>query len=95
MFKFKKDRVLLLRELQQLVNESIDASKMNPQSDEEVSYYMIDVTDKRRARKLKVIKQELEKWIKEARHDKILREQERLFNESKTKGNYVNVAHRD
>lgn len=95
MFKFKKDRILLLKELHEIVKDAIEASSIDIYQEEEISDYMIEITDKRRIRKLKTINKEIDKWLNELTHEKVLKEQERLFNESKRKENYVNVAHRD
>lgn len=65
MLKFKTDRLLLLKELRNLLSESVDDSKVNVDLDEEVALFLTEVTDKRRVRKLKSVRNELDKWINE------------------------------
>lgn len=85
MFKYKEDRVLLLRALRDLVTENMDASSMNPFAEQDVAEYLTEVTDKRRARKLKYLRRELDQYIAEIVQQQSLEKQERLFNEVKLK----------
>ena len=63
MIKFKKDKISLLKALQELVEENIKVSIIDIFSKEEVSDYMTKITDKRRIRRLKAINRELDKLI--------------------------------
>lgn len=82
MFKFKKDRVLLLKALRDLVNESMD---VNPLLEEDVSEFLTELTNKRNARRLKIIRRELDKWITEMIHQQKLQHEIQMFHESKRK----------
>ena len=65
MLKFKKDRVLLLRALRELVTENMDNADINSYLEEEVAEFIIEIKDKRRFRRLKLIRKELDKFIEE------------------------------
>lgn len=72
--KFKKDRVSLLKALRDLVSENMDAATINVFSEEEISEYMTEVIDKKRARRLKAIRRELDKVIDEIKSETRLQE---------------------
>ena len=81
MLKFKKDRLLLLKALRELVSEDMENSEINPHLDQEVSEFMIEITDKRRYKRLKSIRKELDKYIEEVTRDQKLMKEEKEFNE--------------
>lgn len=85
MQKFEKDKVVLLKTLQELVEDTILASTINPAVDEDVSEYITDLTNKRNHRKLKKLGKALDKYIKEVMNEERLKQQERLYNEVKLK----------
>jgi hypothetical protein len=85
MFKFKKDRILLLKALREIVAENMEASDIDPRIDEDVSEYMIEVTDKKRARRLKMMMKELDKLIIEMLQTKKIMEVERRYKEQTLK----------
>ena len=62
--KFTKDNALMFETLQDLVKETINNASINSMLDEEVSEFMLEVTDKRRLRKMKKLKLELDEFIK-------------------------------
>ena len=59
MLNFKKDRLLLLKELRDLVTEGMDNFTLNSRLNKQV------IEDKRRNRKLKLIRRELDDFIEE------------------------------
>jgi len=66
MKNFKKDRVSLLKALRDLVTEDMDnASSINPNWDQDVANFIMEIKDKRRIRRLKLIRKELDKFIEE------------------------------
>lgn len=85
MLNFKKDRVLLLRVLRDIVTENMGYSDVNPYIDEDVADLITEIKDKRKCRKLKLVRNELDKMIKEMAAEQKLKEVERKFNESKIK----------
>ena len=83
MMKFKKSKIDLLKELRVLVTENMAAADLNPEED--VSEFMEEITDKRRARRLKLIRRELDNLIEEMVIKQDLQERERKYNEDKRK----------
>lgn len=65
MLNFKKDKILLLKEIKSLIIQTINNAAINPLLEEEVSELLTEVKDKRRLRKLKLIRNELDKFIVE------------------------------
>ena len=74
---FKKDKILLLKALRELVSEDMENSEINPYMDQEVSEFMIEITDKRRVRRLKSMRKELDKYIEEIEEERRLIEKEK------------------
>lgn len=54
MLKLKKDKLILLRELREIVSEELTKSH---------EIRLRGITEKRQNRKLKIIRKELDKWI--------------------------------
>lgn len=65
MMKFKKDKVELLKELRKLVTDNLDNAGVKVDLEYEVAELLTEVTDKRRFRRLKMVRRELDKWIDE------------------------------
>jgi len=83
MLSFKKDRVALLKALRDLVTEGIRNSDVSVDLDEEVAELLTEVKDRRRVRKLKTIRRELDKFIDEVVSQRKLLEAEWRYNEEK------------
>lgn len=83
--KFKNDRILLLRMLREIVKKQIEAGSLNTFIEEDVSNYLMDVTDKRQVRKLKKIMNEVDKWLKDMVKISKLEREETLYNQAKMK----------
>lgn len=65
MLKFKDNKLELLRELRRMLTEDINNVDVNVDLQEDVADFLADVTDKRRHRRLKLVRKELDKWIEE------------------------------
>lgn len=65
MMKFKTDKVELLKVLRDLVCEEMSNAKMNVELESEVAEFLTEMTDKRRSRRLKLVRGALDKWINE------------------------------
>ena len=85
MFKFKKDRVLLLKALRELVAEDVKNSSIDPFLEEDVSDFLAEMRDKKRIRRLKQMQKELNDWIPELVSQEKMREEERQYNVSELK----------
>lgn len=85
MLNYKKDKVLLLRIIRDIITENIGYGNVNPYIDEDVADLVTEIKDKRKCRKLKLVRNELDKLIKEMATEQKLKEIERKFNESKVK----------
>jgi hypothetical protein len=72
MLNFKKNKVLLLRVLRDLVTEHMDNASINSYLEQEVAEFLIEIKDKRRIRKLKQIRKELDKFIEETKNNEEL-----------------------
>ena len=70
MAKFKTDKVTLLKLLRNLVSEGIDNAKVNVELESEVAELISDLTDKRRVRRLKSLRRDVDKWIDELKDSK-------------------------
>lgn len=95
MINFKKDRVLLLKALQELVSECIENSSINPDFERDVAEFLIEITDKRRSRRLKKIRKELDNFIEETITRQKLEEDEKKANEEIHKKNQKVYAELD
>ena len=62
---YKRDRLLLLKALNEFVEEALENAKINPLLDDEVADLVITLTDKRKTRRLKNIHRALDTWIKD------------------------------
>ena len=68
MKNFKKDRVLLLKALRDIVTEDMDnASSINPNWSRDVVDFIMEIKSKKRLRRLKSILRELDKFIDETK----------------------------
>jgi len=76
MLNFKKNKVLLLKTLRNIVTDEIDNASIDPSMEEEVAEFLTDVKDKRKVRQLKAIRKELDTFIKEVESSKKLQEEE-------------------
>jgi hypothetical protein len=94
MFKFKKDRVLLLKALRELVAEDVKNSSIDPFLEEDVSDFLADMRDKKRIRRLKEIQKALNEWIPELVSQEKVREEERQYNRESMK-NATKLVERD
>lgn len=65
MLKFKKNRVELLKALRDLITKSMDSASINPNFEEDVAEFFTEITDKRRCRRLRSMRKEVDKWIEE------------------------------
>lgn len=65
MMKFKTDKVELLKELRKLISEELDNTKLNVNLESEVAEFLTEVTDRRRSRRLKMVRRALDEWIDE------------------------------
>lgn len=81
MKNFKKDRVLLLKALRDLVSECIEYSSINPNFEQDVAEFFIEFTDKKRSRRLKKIRKELDNFIEETITRQKLEDDERKVDE--------------
>jgi len=63
--KFKTDRLELLKELRALILQEMNNSKVNVDLEYDVAEFLTEVKDKRRLRRLKLVRRELDKWIDE------------------------------
>lgn len=81
MKNFKKDRVLLLKALRDLVSECMENNSINPDFERDVAEFLIEITDKKRFRRLKMVRRELDKFIEETISRQKLEEDERKVNE--------------
>jgi hypothetical protein len=95
MKNFKKDRVLLLKALRDLVSECIEYSSINPNFEQDVAEFFIEFTDKKRSRRLKKIRKELDNFIEETITRQKLEEDERKVNEELHKRNQKVYAELD
>lgn len=62
---FKNNKKLVLKTLMELVKESIDNADINVDLEQDVAELLTEIKDKRRLRKLKSLKKELNDWIVE------------------------------
>ena len=81
MKNFKKDRVLLLKALRDLVSECIEYTSINSNFEQDVAEFFIEFTDKKRSRRLKKIRKELDNFIEETITWQKLEDDERKVNE--------------
>lgn len=63
MLKFKNNRFELLRVLREFVNREMSNAKVNVDLEQDVAEFLTEVTDRRRTRRLKLIRRELDEWI--------------------------------
>jgi len=61
----RNDRESILEEILEIIDEEIEASSINPENKGEVWEYMVGKTNKKRKRRLKIIRKELKEIIKE------------------------------
>ena len=61
----KNSRLNLLKELRNYVKKTLKNSDLNPNSKADVSDMMMELQDRKAVRTLKVVRKELDKWIKE------------------------------
>ena len=93
MVNFKKNRVSLLAALKTFVQEGLEHASVVPM-EEEVADLVIELTDRRRKRRLKKINEALKEWLDEIMREEKLRKQERQYNEEVlTKKDVAYIAH--
>jgi hypothetical protein len=66
---FKKDKVSLLKALREVVTDNMEYGEINPQIDRDVADLMLELTNKKHLRRLKLIRKELDKLIDEVLTD--------------------------
>lgn len=72
---------MLLKALRDLISEGMACGNINPLLDQEVSEFIVEVTDKKRLRRLKNLRQELDKFIVEISTQNELLDQEYKLSE--------------
>jgi hypothetical protein len=90
---FKKDNMVLLKVLRDLITENMDASKINPFLDHDVSEFITDITDKRRFRRLRDMRRALDTYIEAQEVQERLMERQRIQTEARLKK--ANEAYRN
>lgn len=90
----KKDKILLLRTLRNLVTENVNYADVSELLDSEIAEHLMELKDKRRLRRLKKVGKALDELIEETVRDNQLREEERKFNEAKLKESVKNATER-
>lgn len=65
--KFQKDKLELLKSLRDLVLEDLRNSTVNVDLEYDTSEVLMEITDRKRSRRLKLIKRELDSWIDETK----------------------------
>jgi hypothetical protein len=65
MIKFRNNKLELLKELQKIVSQEMSNAKMNVEFEQDVAEFLTEVVDKKRFRRLKMIRRELDSWIEE------------------------------
>lgn len=63
--RIKDNRLLLLKALRDHIDTSLDNAEINPNFESDVADMLTDMKEKKNVKRLKVIKKELDKWIKE------------------------------
>jgi len=92
--KFQTSKIELLKVLRDLVTENIGFKDVNAVLESEVGEFITEISDKRRYRRLKLVKRSLDKLIDETIREEKLRREERLYNEAKMKEAMENAARR-
>jgi hypothetical protein len=75
MRRIKNDRLLLLKALRDHVEVSLENSEVESQFEADVAEMIMAMRDKRTVKQLKVVRKELDKWIKEMEEDRKLSEE--------------------
>lgn len=83
MFNFKKDKAEILKTLYKLVRENLEFGDVNVDSESDMAEFVSDLRERKRIRKLRKLKLEVEKWMKEMAAEKHLKEELRKINEAK------------
>ena len=65
MNKFKDNKLLILQEMERIVSMELEIINIDPHIEEHINEYLIDMREKRNARKLKYLRLELKKWIEQ------------------------------
>jgi len=68
--KFQRDRLELLKTLREFVLEEMNNAKVNVDLEYDVSEVLTEITDRKRARRLGLVRRELEKWIEETKSNR-------------------------
>lgn len=63
--KFQNNKLELLKELHQLVSQQLDNAGVNVDLEYEVADLLTEVKDRKRQRRLNLVRRELDKWLKE------------------------------
>lgn len=69
MKNFKKDRILLFKTLQKLIEDNIKYSTVNVYDDADIAEVIIELQDKKRKRMLKQLSKAMEVVIKESEQE--------------------------
>ena len=65
MLKFKNNKMLLLKALREIVTENMDHRLLETSIEQDVAEFLTEIKDKKRYRRLKSIRKELDRWINE------------------------------
>jgi len=65
MMKFKNNKLELFKELRKLVTENLNNANVNVDLEYEVAELLTEITDKRKLRRLKLVRKELDKLIEQ------------------------------
>lgn len=64
MLKIKNNKLELLKALQTLVDESLEFVEVNDSLESEVASMLMDMKERKRIKKLKLMSRELDKWLR-------------------------------
>ena len=84
---YKKDKLLVLKALRDLLVETIGYENINPHDEEEVSNLILELSDKRRVRKFKRILKEYDVYLKQVFVEEKLKKQEQMYERSELQKN--------
>jgi hypothetical protein len=69
MKNFKKNRIELLKAVQDFIKDNLDFSSVNADLESDAAEFITDLRDRKRIRQLKVLKHEVDEWMKELKTD--------------------------
>lgn len=76
---YKKDKMLLLKALRDLLVENIGYESLNPHDEEGIANLILELSDKRRIREMKRILKEYDVHLKAVYAEEKLKEQETMY----------------